>query len=71
MKEATPPKKPTQPPCRHPVLYFEDGGLHVVCRECKQAWQAINKERLLPDFMARGQGLTDLDVRRDPYAPYP
>jgi hypothetical protein len=52
--------------CMHPALHFEAGGLYVVCTGCGQAWQAVNKERLVPDFMARGWGFSELDVRKDP-----
>ena len=64
MKQHEERAKP-QPPCRHPHLHFEDGGLHVVC-SCGQTWQAVAKNRLTPDFNARSWGLSQLDVRKDP-----
>ena len=72
MKKA-PPQKPLKKavppsPCRHPVLRFEAGGLYVACSACGQAWQAMNKERLIPDFMARGWNFTEQDTRVDPFA---
>lgn len=63
------PPKPPALPCKHQVLFFEQGGLYVVCKTCKRAWQAMNEQRLIPDFYAINQGLTDQDVRRDPLAP--
>lgn len=57
---------PKEAPCRHQHLQFADGGLHLVCGKCGQAWQAVQKNRLTPDFTARGWGFFDLDVRKDP-----
>lgn len=65
VKKSEPPKKPLKP-CKHKKLHFEDGGLHIVCDDCSQAWQALNKQRLVPEFMARGWGFSKLDVRKDP-----
>jgi ribosomal protein S27E len=62
LKKAAPP-----PPCKHKELHFDDGGLHLVCSNCGQAWQAVNKERLVPEFMARGWGFTAMDKRKDPF----
>jgi hypothetical protein len=54
--------------CSHHSMHFEAGGLYLVCsnKGCGQAWQAVNKDRLVPDYMARGWGLSELDVRKNP-----
>lgn len=58
------------PPCRHPHLHFEAGGLYIVCKDCKYVWAAVGNcsMRIVQDVMARGMGLTELDRRSDPYA---
>lgn len=56
--------------CKHLCLHFADGGLHVVCADCNAAWQAVNEQRLVPRFEARGEGLTEQDVRTDPFTAY-
>lgn len=72
-KPAVAPKKAAaKPPCRHPHLHFENGGLHIICGDCKRAWVAVLEPyRIIQDVMARAQGLTDLDRRSDPSAPPP
>lgn len=53
--------------CKHPTLHFEQGGFLITCRHCKRAWQALDAGRLIPDFMVQAEGLTEHDVRRDPF----
>lgn len=61
---------PTPPPCKHPVLHFEAGGLYLVCKGCKYTWAAVAHcpLRIMQDVMARSQGLSELDQRVDPLA---
>ena len=63
-------QKPTpKPPCKHAALHFEDGGLHIVCDDCKYTWVAVGKDpyRCVHDITARAMGLSDLDKRHDPH----
>lgn len=61
--------------CRHEHLHFQNGGLHIVCSnpKCKYVWTAVGAcpLRIIQDVMARGMGLSELDTRSDPSAPYP
>lgn len=63
-------KKPAAPqPCKHQRLHFANGGLHIVCEGCGRAWvKVLEPYRIIQDVMARGEGLSELDRRVDPYA---
>lgn len=52
--------------CKHKSLFFDTGGMHLVCHTCQQAWAAVDHSRLVFDYAARTIGLTSSDVRTDP-----
>lgn len=56
--------------CKHEHLHFENGGLHLVCDDCKYVYVAVGQcpARTMQDIMARGKGFTELDRRSNPYA---
>lgn len=52
--------------CRHKSVFFDTGGMHIVCHTCQQAWAAVDQTRLVFDYSARTIGLSSSDVRTDP-----
>lgn len=52
--------------CKHKSIFFDTGGMHIVCHTCQQVWAAVDDSRLVFDFSARSLGLSSSDVRTDP-----
>lgn len=67
------PAKPTSTKCNHDHLHFEQGGLYLVCDNCKYTWAAVGTHpmRIVQDVMARAMGLTEMDKRSNPMAVKP
>lgn len=59
--------KPKLQDCTHHALFFDQGGLYLVCSKCQQAWQAVKDDKVTPDFEKRGGTFSRLDVRTDPF----
>lgn len=40
-------------PCKHEHLRWDQGELYIQCIDCPRSWQAMQDNRLTPDYMAR------------------
>lgn len=65
------PKKNTKTgtECHHYRLHFEQFGAQIVCSGCGYRWKAIGRDpnSAIFDVQARTFGLTETDLRNDPF----